>query len=257
MKIFAYLMAIFVALPIVGTIILQFFGTAMMAGMMYKVSSEIHDAEKAEVVGNPFGADVELSGIEYEGRPKPGYIALASFAELNNYRQIEVRTYLRLKDMMDENDVVPDNDFAAAFAAARAPRMAMAECERIVKFLASECSVENAKANWNKNGLIHLSMVFKFVQKQAFGERPFGKSIYSEIVEFVDSSGNSRSTSFSKAASLREEIYQRTATKCDKLRKLTGNCALFRLALVAELRTPDQGALGVSARAVFSTVQSQ
>ena len=200
------------------------------------MNADIQNADKVEVVENPFGVDVELSGIEFKGRPKSGYIALASFSELHQYRQIEVNTYLRLEDMMNANETLPDDDFTAAFTAARAPRLAMAECERIMKFLASKCSVEIAKANWREDGLIHLRMVLKFVQKEAFGERPFGKSVYSEVVSSVNTGGKYQSTTFGSAASSREAIYQRTAKTCDKLRRLTGNCALFRLDVGSELR---------------------
>jgi hypothetical protein len=252
MKTLAYLVGGFVALPFIGTILLQFSGAAMMANILHKV-----DVGEEQVIENPFGVDVELSGTEAGGRPKPGYVALATFSEPNQYRQIRIHTYLRWKDMLEENETLPDEDFAAAFASARVHKIAASECDHILKYLASKCTVENASADWNKDGLVYVNMNVNFVQKTSFGDPPSGKAIYSEVTETVDHGSRSRSTRIEETQLIREIIYQQTIKKCDKLKKLTGNCALFQLAISAALSTTDKNALGMEAVAVFSTVQTQ
>ncbi len=245
-----------IAVPVVGTILLQFFSSVLVFGVAHNISSEIDRIEQRGKADSAFAADLEITGTKAGNDDKAGYVALASFEKLDDYRSVNASFYVRLKDMLDAGEIVPEKELVSAFVTARTSRFADAECELLKKSLAAECTVYNSAATATNNGLVRISVGLNFVQKSDFGTiKAKDRAAYVEIEERLTGS-TPDTVSFSGGAIFRSSIYEQAVKLCDKIRTFEGNCAIFKVLITTALSEQSGSAQNMRATAILSTIEA-
>jgi hypothetical protein len=121
------------AFLVLGAVFVQLYVWITMYGVVHSISSEIAEAEKAGKADSSFSPGLEIAGTEDGGYQRPGYVALASIGKMHDYRFVSIESYVRLKDMLEAGEDMPDKEMLSAFVTARVVRLADAECEILKK----------------------------------------------------------------------------------------------------------------------------
>ena len=246
----------FVALSTLGVVLVQLYVGITMFGVVHSINSDMAEAEKAGKADSSFSPGLEISGIEDGGQQKYGYVALASIGKMHNNRFVSIESYVRLKDMLEAGETMPDKEMLPAFVTARVARFADAECELLKKSLAAECIVSNSNASPSGNGLVDISFALNFIQKNEFGTiKAKKKAAYVEIEQSLISGSASTTVSLSGAAALRSSLYERAVSLCGKIRRSEGNCAISNVFIRANPSDSNGTAQSVVANATFATIE--
>jgi hypothetical protein len=257
MKLLKILLIVFVGVPVVGTILLQFFGAIMMFGVVYQVNESISEVENLGRASNSFSPDVEIVGNAVGDRHKPGYVALSMINEMYAYRQVRVTSYVRLKDMVDAGEDLPDDEMLDAFVSARVTRLANLECDLLEKTLAAKCSVDSANASPTKNGLVNIRFLLTFIQRSEFGVvKASKKATYVEIEQSLTLGSTAKVVTLDKAAEYRSSLYERAVKLCDRLRGSEGNCGIFNVSITARPSGSTGTSQSIQAHATFSSIEA-
>ena len=224
-------------------------------GVYSQVQTTIAEIEGDGIADPSFAPELEIAGIEESGHHKYGYVALASYSKMYDYRVVTVQSYVRLADMLDPGEAAPENIMLPAFVTARVVRFADKECQLLKATLASACTVDSSSASLGEPGYVNISMSLNFVEKGAFGViKSDKKAAYVEINQTLTGSSGTAIVSLGGAEQYRVSIYNRAVTFCDKVRSREGNCAIFNVYINASPNGGNGGQQNVSATAVLSTI---
>jgi hypothetical protein len=218
-----------------------------------EVESDMTQADRRAAPAADFAAGLEIDGAKDGSRYKLGYMALASVGEMHDFRSVRAEFYVPFKELLDTGENPPDKDLLEAFVNARAARLAKAECDLLMRNLASQCVVDNSKASPSKQGLVRVNVSLDFVQKSEFGEvKAEKRAAYVEHHQSLTSQ-SSQTVTLSKSAEFRASLYERAAKLCDKLRAAEGNCAIYGVTISSRPNNSG-GAQEVNAVATLSTI---
>jgi hypothetical protein len=207
---------------------LQLFGGLLMAKTAWTVSESM----KPETAANPFGNDVELTGIYAGDMQKPGYLSLASFNDFHQYRTVRVETIVTAKSLLAPGETMPEPDFLEVFATARASKVADTECALLKQVIAKDCRVSHFSANITASRKVSISMNLEFTQKTAFGDfKRTGKAAYQDIPKSLTSEKTALKSGIEGQISMRGKLYASAESFCNKLRKSQGNCAISDMSI--------------------------
>jgi hypothetical protein len=222
------------AFPVLGVVLVQLYVWITMYGIVHSINSEIAEVEKAGKADSSFRPGLEITGIEDSGYQKLGYVALTSIGKIHDYRFVTVESYVRLKDMLEAGEEMPDKEMLSAFVTARVVRFAAAECEFLKKSLAAECTVSSTHASPSANGLVDISISLNFIQKSEFGTiRAKKKAAYVEMEQSLIDGSTAKIVSLGGAAGLRGSLYERAVNLCGKIRSSEGNWAISNVVIRA------------------------
>jgi hypothetical protein len=244
------------AFLVLGVVFMQLYVWITMYGVVHSISSEIAEAEKAGKADSSFSPGLEITGTEDGGYQRPGYVALTSIGKMHDYRFVSIESYVRLKDMLEAGEQMPDKEMLSAFVTARVVRFADAECELLKKSLAAECIVSSSHASPSGNGLVDISFSLNFIQKNEFGTiKAEKKAAYVEIDQSLIDGSTARIVSLSGAAALRGSLYARAVSLCGKIRNSEGNCAISNVFIRANPSDSSGFDQHVVANATFVAIE--
>lgn len=209
--------ALFV-LPTLITSMLHLYSAAVVADFAM-------DMQSAKEGHDPLEGRLEVVNKSANQEAIYAYSALANYNSFHERRGVAIRTYVKLADLMEKGEVLPDPEFLDVFVAARAGGFAAEECARLKQTLAKQCEVRNAKAELENDGLVEVSMILRFVARDDWGVpeqtaklavRMIGKKL----------SDPDETVPIASSAKRRLTYYERVAKQCAALRRETGNCAV-------------------------------
>jgi hypothetical protein len=245
-----------VAFLALGVVLMQLYVWITMYSVVNSISSEIAEAEKPGKADSSFSPGLEITGTEDGGYQRPGYVALTSIGKTHDYRFVNVESYVRLKDMLEADEEMPDKEMLSAFVTAKVARFAGAECELLKKSLAAECIVSSSHASPSGKGLVDISFSLNFIQKSEFGTiKAKKKAAYVEIDQNLINGSTAKIVSVSGAAALRNSLYERAVSFCGKIRSSEGNCAISKVFIRANPSDSNGSDQHVVAIATFAAIE--
>jgi hypothetical protein len=220
-----------------------------------RMEREIREIDALGRANPKFARGLDVQGADDGDRKKAGYVALSYGDKLHENRSVSVQTSVRLDDLLDAGETLPEPTLLKAFVQARAARLGDGECKLLEQALASRCVVRMSNGEPDTRGLARISMTLGFVQKSPFGALPSGpRAAYVETDEAIGGQRPVRN-SLSGLPDARARAYAEIAALCDKLRVSQGNCAITRV-MVAASPDPTGSAAEFSARATLSSLMA-
>jgi hypothetical protein len=233
----------------------QLYVWVTMYGVASQINRSIDEMEQANTPDPSFRPDLEITGTSDGSYVKDGYVAMTSLGKLNDSRVVSVESYVRLEDLLDPGEKLPERDLLSAFTTARAVRVADEECARLLETLASRCVVAYTNASPVENGLAQVGVTMKFIQKSDFGSVKADKrASYVEVDQnLIGGGAQDKTVSLGGSGNARSAIYERAVDFCAKMRSTEGNCAITNVYIRS---TPYNGSMQtISASGKFSALE--
>lgn len=225
-------------------------GLSILAIQLYVAMTAIHiarevdrpmvEAQALERSLDSYGGGREIAGSGESGSRKPGFEALVNFDKMSDNRAVQVSTVVRLGDLLDKGEMLPDKELLPAFVTARATRVADAECALIKMQVASECQIGGASGSLGRNNTATLNFTLNFIQKEPFGTIKEAKKLgYVEVTQDLIEGKITAPEALDSAARFRASLYGRAAKFCARMQSSLGNCAISRIWISADANRAD------------------